>query len=156
VSYTRRDAAVQCDLARHAAAAEDSANMNRAIVFALLAGVGAGLLTVFVVPAVAEIAVGLALIAVLTIHVVRTSPVPRFGRAFTLGIIAGAAVTTTHLLFLSRYAEGRANELEAMREWGGDAPVWVTLLLFAPIYWLALGAIVGGVVGWWQRQRDGA
>jgi hypothetical protein len=85
----------------------------------------------------------------------RSAPACRFGRAFGLGALAGAAVTAVHLLFLARYVAGHRAELEALRALDIVRADGLLLVIAAPVHWLVLGGLTGGLVVWWRRQRHG-
>jgi len=116
----------------------------------LMVGILAGLLTVFVVAAKYEMLVWLALIVGLALYAHSFFQGPLFKQAFLYALITGAAITATHLAFLSAYLKSHPDEQQMFSKMGVSSS-YLGLLLIAPIYWLILGLLTGGLALLIQR-----
>lgn len=127
--------------------------MNR--FFTLLAvgsGIIAGLVSIYIVPSQVEIGLWLILIIALGAVTQRYLKEKLFLRSFLYGGITGMFVTLMHVLLITDYLASHAQEALAMEEYGFGSDR-LTLLVFAPVYWIMLGLLTGLAAITWRKFR---
>src|SRR6185436_8797882 len=103
-----------------------------------------GLLTLFVVPSVFELWLWLALIFSMALLAKRNFEYDRlFRRSFLFAVVTGICITLTHLIFIDKYLAGHAAEMEWMNKLDVLNSTRLSLLVIAPVYWVALGFLTG-------------
>jgi hypothetical protein len=123
---------------------------RRAEWLARLAGVAAGVATIYFVPAAYEPLAWLVLIAALVALAVRIPTRRPAANGVVLGMQAGAAVTLVHLLFVDDYVATHAEEIAALQDHLLLGSLRLTLLAMAPLYWAVLAVLVAGVAEAWR------
>jgi len=116
----------------------------------LVVGIIAGLLTVFVIAAKYEVLVWIVLIIGLALYAHSFFHTALFKQTFLYALISGVAITATHLTFLNAYLKGHPDEQQTLAKMGITSD-YLGLLLIAPIYWLILGLLTGGLALLIQR-----
>lgn len=115
--------------------------MNRAFtLIAVLSGVAAGIFSIYLVPAEVEIGLWLLLVILLGVLAERYLKERLFFRSFLYGTIAGVFITLIHILLMTDYLASHERKVLAMEE-NGMGSDWLTLLVFAPVYWMMLGLL---------------
>lgn len=128
--------------------------MNRSFtLIAAVAGIVAGMFSIYVVPAEVEIGLWLLLVIVLGALAQRYIAEKLFLRSLLYGIIAGIFITIIHILLIADYLTSHAQEALAMEEvgFGSDR---LTLLAFAPVYWIMLGLLTALSAITWRKLRN--
>jgi hypothetical protein len=127
--------------------------MNRFFtLIAVVSGIIAGILSIYVVPSQVEIGLWLLLVIVLGALAQRYLNKRLFLRSFLYGVIAGVFITLIHILLITDYLTSHAEEALAMEEIGRGSD-WLTILIFAPVYWIMLGLLTGLAAITWRKFR---
>jgi lysylphosphatidylglycerol synthetase-like protein (DUF2156 family) len=128
--------------------------MNRSFtLIAAVSGIVAGAFSIYVVPPEIEIGLWLLLVIVLGALAQRYLKEKLFLRSFLYGIIAGIFITIMHILLIADYLTSHVQEALAMEELGIGSDR-LTLLAFAPVYWIMLGLLTGLAAITWQKFRN--
>lgn len=127
--------------------------MNRFLtLLCAIAGITAGLLSIYVVPAFIEIALWLLLVIVLGAVVERYQANHLFLKSCLYGAIAGMLITLVHVLLLADYLESHPDEAIALEDLGLGSDQ-LSLLAMAPVYWIMLGLLTGLSAIVWRRIK---
>ncbi|OJJ13980.1 hypothetical protein BKI52_44750 [marine bacterium AO1-C] len=123
---------------------------TQSVLVYLIVGIIAGLLTIFVIAARFEIFVWLTIIVGLALYANAFFQASLFKHAFLYAFITGVTITATHLTFLGAYLKSHPEEQQTLTKLGISSN-YLGLLLIAPIYWLVLGLLTGGLALLIQR-----
>lgn len=130
-----------------------SCYMNRSfMLIAAASGVLTGVFSIYIVPSEVEIGLWLLLVIVLGALAERYLKERLFLRSFLYGIIVGVFITVIRIMLITDYLASHEQEALAMEEFGIGSD-WLTLLVFAPVYWMMLGLLTGLAAITWRKFR---
>ncbi|MDN5216003.1 hypothetical protein QQ020_28250 [Fulvivirgaceae bacterium BMA12] len=107
----------------------------------VIAGITAGLITLFIIPGQYEILIWLVLIIVLGIIYSKMFQQRLFLYAFAFSVLVGIIITIVHLSFVDVYLENHQDEMATLEDIKIYNSYRLTLMMIAPVYWLILGIL---------------
>ncbi|MDN5204618.1 hypothetical protein QQ008_24715 [Fulvivirgaceae bacterium BMA10] len=122
----------------------------KTIFIGLIIGITAGLLTAFIIPADFEIFVWITIIILIALYAVKSYNNRLFVKTFMNALFTGIVITSIHLIFLDHYLMNHPDEQKLLDSFGIHSDR-IGLLIIAPIYWIVLGLLTGGLALLWQR-----
>ena len=110
---------------------------------AIFIGLLAGIATIYFIPSQVEILLWIILTIVIGLLCHKFYPEKIFIKTFLFALLTGITITLTHITLLKDYLLSHKVEIEVLdkiRLFNSDR---LTLVIIAPIYWLALGLLSG-------------
>ncbi len=109
--------------------------------FALLLGVVAGLITLFIIPSEFEIFVWLFLILLISTYSQYQFENYTYKKTFIMSVLTGIVITLTHLYFINQYLLTHREEIQTLDKILINNSYRLTLFIIAPMYWIILGSL---------------
>jgi hypothetical protein len=125
--------------------------MMKEISFAALAGIIAGLITLYILPAKFEFILWFIMIVLGGYAISKNFHRDFFKNGFYMGVVTGVFITLIHIVFISDYLSGHQEEVKMLNEIKFSNSIKLKLLALAPVYWVILGILTGISAVIWNK-----
>ncbi|MFD2520003.1 hypothetical protein [Emticicia soli] len=125
--------------------------MLKRYLYASVAGISIGLVTIYVLPAEFELFLWPVLIVVIGYFAARTADQGLFWLGFRYAIVVGISISFTHLILTNDYFLSHPEEKQHIEDYNRSLAPQLVLLMWAPVYWLILGALSGLLTVLWSK-----
>lgn len=125
--------------------------MLKRYLYASVAGISIGLVTIYVLPAEFELFLWPVLIVVIGYFAARIADQGLFWIGFKYAIVIGMSITFTHLILTSDYLMSHPEAKQHVEDYNRSLAPQLVLLMSAPVYWLVLGALSGLLAVLWSK-----
>jgi len=128
--------------------------MFKRYLYASLAGISIGLVTIYVLPAEFELFLWPVLIVVIGYFAARTADQGLFWLGFRDALAVGISISFTHLVLTRDYLLSHPEEKQHIEDYDRNLAPQLVLLMSAPVYWLILGALSGLLAILWAKVNN--
>lgn len=125
--------------------------MLKRYLYASVAGISIGLVTIYVLSAEFELFLWPVLVVVIGYFAAKELSKKPFWTGFRYAMIVGISISFTHLILTSDYLLSHPEEKQHIEDYDRNLAPQLVLLMSAPVYWLILGALSGLLTVLWTK-----